>query len=124
MRTLGIVVIAAVCLLLAAAITEAADMYTPPVFVDNEFVNCQVTNISAQTRTFQFEIINSSGIIVAQGGNTLGPGQSGFGGAASASIHGLLYCHFIVSGQKTNFRAAITIRPEAFGRDVLALPAD
>jgi hypothetical protein len=124
MRTLKIVALASTCLLLGAAVTEAADMYTPPVFIDNEFVNCQITNITGQTRSFQFEIINSSGVVVASGGNTLGPGQSGFGGASSPSITGLLYCHFIETGQKTNYRAAITIRTEGLGRDLLALPAD
>lgn len=35
-------------------------------------------------------------------------------------VHGLLHCEFIVSGQETNYRAAITIRTEALARGVLA----
>lgn len=105
---------------------EAADMYTPPLYVgEGQLVACEITNISGQTRTFTFEIVAADGSISASGGNILAPGQSGGGGAASPLIRGLHYCHFDAAGQKTQWRAAIKLRtPGLSNGDLVTLPAD
>jgi hypothetical protein len=126
MKTLKTVMIAISCMILGGAAAEAADLFTPPLFVgDNQLVACEIVNVGGKTRTFQLEIIDSAGIVQGSGGNTLAPGQSGGGGIASSSIFGLFYCHFIVQGGVDNFRAAIKLRSSALGSgDLVTLPAN
>ena len=89
-----------------------------------QFVHCHIVNVSAQTRHFDFQIIEASGAVHASGENTLGPGQSGGAGASVGLNPGLFYCRFIVEGQKANFRAAIKRSATAVGGDLIAIPAD
>ena len=106
MKKIAIVVLAAATVLFTGASAGAAEMFTPPVLVGGgQFVHCHIVNVSAQTRHFDFQIIEASGAVHASGENTLGPGQS-------------------VEGQKANFRAAIKRSATAVGGDLIAIPAD
>jgi hypothetical protein len=132
MNTLRTVVITVVCVLFVGVAVEAADLYTPPLFVDNgQLVACEIVNVSGTIRTVQWEIINSSGDDIGGGGPIdIGPGQISGGGGGGTSIYGLYYCHFIVQGNKGQFRAAIKLRnldpAPAIGTsgDLVALTAD
>jgi hypothetical protein len=134
MKTLRTVVITVACVLLAGAAVEAAELFSPPVFVDHgQLVACEIVNVSGKTRTVQWETINASGDVIGNGGPIdIGPGQIGGGGVAGVQVYGVFYCHFIVQGSNTNqYRAAIKLRnpppPPAgveFSGDVLALTAD
>ena len=114
MRTLRTVVITVTCVLLVGVAVEAAELFSPPVFGDyGQFVACEIVNVSGQTRTVQWEIIDAAGNVSASGGPLdIGPGQIGGGGAGGGSpeIYGNHYCHFIVQGNKDQYRAAVKLR--------------
>jgi len=112
MRTLRTVVITVTCVLLVGVAVEAAELFSPPVFGDyGQFVACEIVNVSGQTRAVQFEIIDAAGNVFASGGPfDIGPGQIGGGGAGGTEFYGSYYCHFIVQGNKGQYRAAIKLR--------------
>jgi hypothetical protein len=112
MKTLRTAVITVACVLLFGIAVEAAELFSPPVFVDHgQLVACEFVNVSGQTRTVQWEIIDAAGDVSASGGPIdVGPGQIGGGGAGGTEIYGSYYCHFIVQGNKDQYRAAIKLR--------------
>jgi hypothetical protein len=125
MKALILAALVAAGVLSASVAAEAVEMYTLPVTVDdNEFVSCHIANVSAQTRSFTFEIIDTTGTIRASGQNTLLAGQIGGGGIGVGTSGGLFYCHFSAAGQKTNWRAAIKRSATAFGGDLIVSPAE
>ena len=128
MRTVTSVILVVCCLLVVGAAAEGAEMFSPPVFVStNEEVICRIVNISDQTRSFTFEIIDISGVVRISGGNIIAPNGSSFAGGGGALISGQFYCRLVVSGAKTNYRAAIAVRSIDIGfngPDLLTLPAD
>ena len=104
---------------------SAVDLYTPPLsYGSNDFATCDITNVSAQTRSFTFELIDTAGTVRVSGGNTLTPGASGGGGTFGPTLaNQLFHCHFNVAGIKAQFRAAIK-RRDASGGDIVVVPAD
>jgi|MudIll2142460700_1097286.scaffolds.fasta_scaffold145089_1 hypothetical protein len=131
MKTLRTVVIAVACVLLVGVAVEAAELFSPPVFVGHEqLVACELVNTGGQTRTVQWEIIDAAGNVSANGGPLdIGPGQIAGGGAGGTQIYGSYYCHFIVQGIKGQYRAAIKLRdldPNGFvtGGDLVVQIAD
>ncbi len=126
MKALRTVVITVACVLFACAAAEAADLYSPPLFVDyNQLVVCDIANVSTQTGTVKFEIINPTGTVVSSSDPlTIEPGIIRGGGAGGPEIYGLHYCHFILGGlNKNQVRAAIKIRNSDSG-DIVTLPAE
>ena len=123
-RFRAIVLTVAVMLLMVGA-AEAADLYTPPLaYGSNDIATCDITNVSAQTRSFTFQLIDTSGTVRVSGANTLPPGASGGGGTGGPTLVGeLFYCHFDVGGTKAQFRAAIK-RRDSSGGDIVAVPAE
>ena len=132
MKTLRTVVITVACVLLVSVAAEAAELFSPPVFVDNgQAVACEIVNVSGAIRTVQYEVIDPTGAVIGSGGPIdIGPGQISGGGGGGTNIYGLYYCHFIVEGKKDHYRAAIKLRdikpsPEiGTGGDLVALTAD
>ena len=132
MKTLRTVVITVACVLLVSVAAEAAELFSPPVFVDHgQLVACEIVNVSGTIRTVQYEVIDPTGAVIGGGGPIdIGPGQISGGGGGGTSIYGLYYCHFIVQGNKGQFRAAIKLRnldpAPAIGTsgDLVALTAD
>ena len=112
MKTLRTVVITVACVLLIGVAVEAAELFSPPVFVDHgQLVACELVNVSGQTRTVQWEVIDPTGAVIGGGGPfDIGPGQISGGGGGGTEIYGLYYCHFIVEGKKDHYRAAIKLR--------------
>src|SRR5215467_1284945 len=124
MRTLGALVMGLASILFIDGFAIAGDLYTPPLaFGSSDSVSCDITNVSAQTRSFTLELIDTSGTVRASGGNTLAPGASGGGGIGGSVLVGeLFYCHFAVTGTPTQFRAAIK-RRDSTGGDIVVAPA-
>ena len=131
MRALRTVVITVVCVLFAYVATEAADLYTPPVWVQTTdpitIIACEIVNVSNQPRTAQWELIDYLGNVVTTSSPiVIQPGA--FGGAGSGGgAPGWFYCHFIVQGiDKNLWRAAIKLRSNGPppGTDTFALPAE
>jgi hypothetical protein len=55
-------------ILFIGGLAVAGDLYTPPLaFGSNDIVSCDITNVSAQTRSFTLELIDTSGTVRASG---------------------------------------------------------
>jgi hypothetical protein len=119
------IVIATAHTLLLTGIVSAADLYTPPLaYGTSDTATCDITNVSAQTRSFTFQLIDTSGTVRVSGANTLPPGASGGGGTFGPTLaNELFHCHFDVGGTKAQFRAAIK-RRDASGGDIVVVPAE
>ncbi len=102
-------------------------LHASRVFGSTDEVSCEITNVSAQTRSFTFQLIDTSGAVRVSGQNTLAPGASGGEGTFGPTIaNELFHCHFDVAGTKAPFRAAIKRRDFSTGSggDIVVVPAD
>ena len=130
MKILRIIVITVACVLFAGVAAEAADLFSPPLFpAINQFVACQIANVSGRIRTVQWELLSDAGLVAASGGPfNVDPGQAVGGYLVIDGAHygANYYCHFVVQGTNTSqYRAAIKLSNlNNGGGDLLALSAD
>ena len=60
--------------LVVTAAASAADLFTPSILISansDDSVQCQLINVSAQSRTVSIQLINESGLAVVQGGQSV-----------------------------------------------------
>ena len=123
MRTLRAIAITVVSTLFVVGSAAAADLYTPPLaFSGTDRVSCDISNVSAQTRSLTLQLIDLSGTVRLTGESILSPGES-FGAGTTGLANDLFRCHFAVDGTKGQFRAAIK-RRDLNGGDIVVVPAD
>jgi len=101
-------IITAVLVLALAGAAQAADLFTPPLTMDSEFLRCEIVNLSSTSRAVTIEVRNSSGTVL---GSPLIIGNLQPHGVASTSQSNPAgvrpsYCKFVVEGAKSNYRAS------------------
>jgi len=128
MRTFKAIVLAVASTLLVTAVASAAEFFTPAILISaisEDSVQCQLVNVSAQSRTVSIELINESGVVILSGSPiVVAPGHVVVASGGGQQVAGrFVYCHSTVEGVKGNYRGAITRNNNVTGH-VLSLPAE
>lgn len=128
METFKAIVLTVAFTLLITSVASAAELFTPAILISaisEDSVQCQLVNVSAQSRTISIELINESGLVIHSGSpSELAPGHVTVAGGGGQQVAGrFIYCHFTVEGVKGNYRGAITRNNNVSGH-VLSLPAE
>lgn len=113
--------LACAALLLPGAVTQAAELITPPLVAEGERVlDCYLVSVGRVARQVKIEVLNRDGEVVETVETVLGPFEEDVARTTSDQLGRV--CRFTVTGRKTLYRGSILVREDGIGA-ISALPA-